>query len=155
MFSNGDRHASLTLDQLKEAVVGGVQDNPTKKQKFKGGSFNGAKADEPAFRFINVGMDKADAAELEALLTTGELGIDLLFGLVDDGYKCTFSRDKEHKRYTASITDKSDNSAWHNACITGSGKSALDAWHAVAFKHFVKASQDWANLSADSDAKYT
>jgi len=134
--------------------MGGQQDNKPAKQRFNKskGSFN--KSDEPEYRFINVALGTQDAEKLEALISSGELGIEYILELAAQGYKCSLGSDKEHQRYVATITDKSPDSPFRNAGITGSGATPIDAWHSVAFKHYVLGSEDWTNFASPSSSKY-
>jgi hypothetical protein len=124
------------------------------KRKFKGGKNDYSKPDQPAFRFINIELTKEQKSDLKALVETGEFGYSALHDLHGNGFKVTLSSSDDGKRYTCSITDKSPNSAFWNACITASGSTPLNAVNALLYKHYVVANEDWANISVEDLSEY-
>lgn len=104
------------------------------------------KAAQPAFRFINHNLVKADEEWLEAAELETEFPLALMLELALEGYKVSIGLDSKNATYVASITDRAEGGAFYNACLTGRGGSPLDAWYAVAYRHFKVAEGDWSVL---------
>jgi hypothetical protein len=117
---------------------------PQKKRK--------AKTDErqkPKFRFIQHDLSKSEKEHLWGMDAEAEFPIDRVLELVAEGYSVKISHDEYHHCFTASFTDASAGSPFENSCLTGRGSSPVDAWHAVAFRHFHLAAEDWAYFVLD------
>jgi len=128
--------------------------NAKQERKDAGRSKSRSKPQEPEFEYLNVDLTAKDSERLEALVDSGEFPLAGILELSSMGYKFSLSPDKEHKRFVASLTDKSPDSAFWNKCLTGSGATALDAWHSVAYKHYTIAGGDWADLPHSTGGRY-
>lgn len=102
------------------------------------------KASKNDFRFINHSLSKSDEEWLEAADLDAEYDFTLVCDLVAEGYKFSLSHDERNQTYVASLTDRAEGSAFYNSCLTGRGASAIDALHALLYRHVHLAQGDWA-----------
>lgn len=110
-----------------------------RKRKARKGTTNAKE-----FRFVNYSLSQKDKEWLAAADLDAEFPLSSFGDLVTAGYKLGFSLDDKNNTYVASITDRSEGSAFYNACLTGRGATPLDAWFSVCYRHLVVAQGDWA-----------
>lgn len=101
--------------------------------------------------FLRVYLGADDKLWLEEHELATDLPYDAVFALVSQGYKVSFAPDRHHNRAICSIIDKRPGSETENCCISGSGADAIDAWYAVAYRHYVLLGEDWSAVNRDGD----
>ncbi len=99
--------------------------------------------------FLRIHLDGDDKLWLDENDLNARFPTQLIFDLVEVGYKVSFTQDQNHQRYICSLVDKGRDSATQNCCISGSGATVLDAWHSLAYRHLVKLESDWSTLDRD------
>jgi hypothetical protein len=107
------------------------------------------------FRFINHSFSVEDVRWLEAADLGVEFPLASAFDLVAEGYKLGFSADAKNHTFVCSLTDRSEGSVFFNACLTGRGATPLDAWYALAYRHFQLSQEDWKFFGDSGDASPT
>lgn len=106
-------------------------------------------------RFLPINLESDDKLWLEAHDLGVEFPLSTILDLAEGGFKVSLSPDKENNRFICSLVDKGRDETTRNTCISGSGATALDAWYAVAYRHFIKLESDWATLAGDGDGDTT
>lgn len=102
------------------------------------------------YKFINVHLVKADTEWLEKADLSHELGIERVLGLVQEGYKFSLNEDPKNLSFVASLTDKRPGSPSANHILTGRGATPIDAWYALAYRHYMLAEADWTNIMSEA-----
>lgn len=108
-------------------------------------------------RFLPLNLDVDDAAWLESHDLGTEFPLTIILDLAESGYKVSVAPDKANHRCICSLVNRKGDTLTNNTCISGSGADALDAWHALAYRHFVKLGEDWTSLAGDGtgeESKY-
>lgn len=95
-------------------------------------------------KFINYRLDDADKAWLAEADLVQEYPLQRMFSLVEEGYKLSVSPASEGRSAIVSITDTEVSSPFYNHTLSGFGTNPIDAWYALAYRHFTKAEGDWA-----------
>lgn len=113
----------------------------------KAGSSDGRFSD---YRFINIHLVKADVEWLEKADCEAEFPLSRIFGLVQSGYKFSLNEDAKNLSFVASITDVRESSPSSKHILTGRGATPIDAWFALAYRHFVLAEGDWTNIMSEA-----
>lgn len=103
------------------------------------------------FRFINYNLTTTDLDDLAEYDLETEFPLERSLELVAEGYKLSFSNDERNQSFICALTDKRESSEFFNACVTGRGATAYDAWCALAYRHFVVAADGWAALGDSPD----
>lgn len=101
-------------------------------------------------KFINYRLDDADKAWLASCDLVQEFPLQRMFDLVAEGYKLSISPAVEGRSSIVSITDTEQSSPFYLHTLSGFGANPLDAWYALAYRHFTKANGDWAVLGGVS-----
>lgn len=101
-------------------------------------------------KFINYRLDESDKAWLAACDLVQEYPLQRLFDLAEEGYKLSISPPTESKSAIVSITDTEPTSPFYHHTLSGFGANPVDAWYALAYRHFTKAAGDWAIFGAVS-----
>jgi len=104
--------------------------------------------------FIKCDLVKADEQQLEALDQSGEFTAEGVEVLVTDGYKYGLGATSDGGGFIATLTDKSPNSPFYNHCLSGRGRTAIDARNALLYKHLYKLQGDWANAQTGSVSQW-
>jgi hypothetical protein len=120
-------------------------------EKKKNAKSNGTAPATPKFRFVNYTLNKEDLERLKSLDLDTEFPLELSLDLVMEGYKFSLAYHEQNSTYTASITDRVPGGAFENACLTGRGATALNAWHALAYRHFALSQEDWSFFGDGQD----
>lgn len=107
---------------------------------------------EREFEFVNYTLTSADKEWLERADCGAEFPLDSVLELVHEGYKFSLSPDVKNASYVASITDREQASEHFNRCLTGRGATPIDAWHALAYRHFVVARDGWHVFASSGNA---
>jgi hypothetical protein len=113
-----------------------------KRSKGTSGSGSGLSRD---YWFINVQLGKDDKEQLQNSDLTTEFPLSSILALADEGYKFSIKKDEHNQTYVASLSDSRDGSDTFGGILTGRGATGLNAWYALAYRHFVILESDWAN----------
>lgn len=113
-----------------------------KGSKRAGGAGSGLSRD---YWFINVQLGKDDKEQLQTTDLTAEFPVSAIFALADEGYKFSIKKDEHNQTYVASLSDSRDSSDTFGGILTGRGATGLNAWYALAYRHFVILESDWTN----------
>lgn len=111
------------------------------------GTVTGGRAAFGGYKFLEVALSSTDKERLSALDGEAEFPLTGLGGLIEQGYKVSFSQDSRNQSYIASLTDNNPSSAFHKHILTGRGESATHAWVALCYKHFYLAAENWENIA--------
>jgi hypothetical protein len=115
------------------------------KKRSNEGRGNG-KGSMPDTVFLRVPLSENDKEWLEKADCRLEFPPDLLFSLVATGYKVSLAPDAKNNCFIATLTDKVPNSPTFNCCISSRGSSPVNAWYALAYRHFQKLGETWDGL---------
>lgn len=119
----------------------------------KKGSTDGrsAKGNGWGIQWVNYDLRPEDKERLEDPDLVGELQGFNVDDLVVQGFKYSLAADAKNSCYVASLTDKSDDSAFHNHCLTGRGATPAAARISLLYRHLVLADGDWSVLHKAQD----
>jgi len=93
--------------------------------------------------FINISLGEAEKDELGELHQRGVFALELVFDLVQEGYKVSFSEDSKNHSYICSLSDCREDSPSFKHTLTGRGATPAAAFSACCYKHFNIARKDW------------
>jgi len=110
------------------------------KEKKSNGSFGD-------YIFIKHELAKADTGWMEAANLAEEYPLERMFDLVSEGYKISFSPDFANMSIICTATDKQENSAFYKHILSGRGRTPIDAWYSLAYRHFHFSQGDWSVFS--------
>lgn len=105
------------------------------------------------YKFIQHKLTTRDVEELEALNGNTEWPLARILDLVEEGYKVSFSPDFNHMSIVVTATDKQEHSPFFKHTLSGRGATPIDAWHSLAYRHYVLAAGDWSYFGLQSDSK--
>lgn len=105
------------------------------------------------YKFIQHKLTTRDMSELEALNGGAEWPLARVLDLVAEGYKVSFSPDFNHMSIVVTATDKQEHSEFYKHTLSGRGATPLDAWHSLAYRHYVLAAGDWSYFGLQSDSE--
>ena len=103
-------------------------------------------AKSQGYKFINYRLSAQDERNLEAMDVAVEFPLTLALDLVAEGFKLSINSDPKNHSYVASLSDTNPSSAFYQHILTGRGSTPIDAWIALAYRHYVAAEQDWSNI---------
>jgi len=95
------------------------------------------------YTFVNINLSKVDKEWLANADLAAEFPPEWLFDLVQEGFKISVNEDQKNNTYVCSITDVREKSETHKCILSGRGTTALNAWYAVAYRHFRVAETNW------------
>lgn len=98
----------------------------------------------PEFRFIDHDLTVEEKDELRALDLDTELSPMMVFDLVDAGFTVKLAPDKKGGGVRCHLMDSDVDGSGDTFCLSGRGSQAVNAWYAVAFRHYVLAQEDWS-----------
>lgn len=101
------------------------------------------------FKFINVRLSSDDKAWLAAADLQIEFPLLSVLELVSQGYKFSLNEDIRNSSFVASLTDTREDSATHRSILTGRGATAINAWYALAYRHFHLLAGDWTTVASE------
>lgn len=93
-------------------------------------------------QFIDVPIDSDGARELQALVEADEFPLELQISLQSDGYRISAGKDKRSDGYRCSLIRDSEGDTY---MLSGWGSTPINAWFALAYKHFVLLGGEWEN----------
>lgn len=127
----------------KEEIAKGVRS--------KNGKRPAAKKQQAGFRFINPNITE-DVKRRVAAWAGAETEV---WGYVEDivgkGYKLGISFDGKNDCYIASVTDRTGNERFDQACFTVRGATCWDALVRALGLHYAVAQEDWTVLEQSVD----
>lgn len=94
--------------------------------------------------FVNCQMPSVERPKVTKFGENSDKVWGLVEGLLDNGYKLSWSFDRTRGAYVASLTCKSLDSKNFNQTLSAWSTGWYDALVAVLYKHFVYLSEDWA-----------
>lgn len=105
----------------------------------------------PPFQgYLNHNLSAMDKENLSAMDLHSEFPESAIFDLAHEGYKFSIRRDDKNNCFMASLLDADEASPNAGWCLVGRGANAVDAWHALAYRHFVVFSDGWVIGSTNS-----
>lgn len=102
-------------------------------------------------KFINISLtveQKKDLAQSEPLVA---FPLELLFDLVEEGFKVSLSEDKRNNSYRCSLTDGREGSPHEGFTMSGRGRYPAAAWASVCYRHYVICQQDWSTFQESDE----
>lgn len=102
-------------------------------------------------KFVPCNLDATDKVWLGEHDLGAEFPLSDILTLAEAGYKISISPDKDNHRFICSLVDKGGVGDSKNTCISGSGATPLDAWHSLAYRHFVKLGGDWLEIIREGE----
>lgn len=119
----------------------------------KRGSTSTAANSFGGYKFINISLGQAEKEELEELLSRSVFDLSLVFDLVQDGFKVSFSEDPEHHSFICSFTDTRKGSPTEKYILTGRGSSPVASFYAAYYKHVSVAGGNWVQYIERDNTK--
>lgn len=95
------------------------------------------------YRFVNVRLSADDKARLAETELAIEFPLAAILDLVAEGYKFSLKEDTKNSTFVASITDTREDTGTYRAILTGRGSTSLNAWYALAYRHFIMLPDGW------------
>lgn len=95
------------------------------------------------YRFVNVRLSADDKARLAETDLAIEFPLATILDLVAEGYKFSLKEDTKNGTFVASFTDTREGAPTYRAILTGRGSTSLNAWYALAYRHFVMLPDGW------------
>lgn len=95
--------------------------------------------------FVALELTEAQKIGAKALREDAERLYDNVFGMIDDGYKLTFSYDSYNGAYVCSVTCRDKGSANNGLTLTARGGSTISAMASLWYKHDVVLARQWGN----------
>ena len=105
------------------------------------------------FKFINHRLGSIDQERLQALDCAVEFPPVAIFDLATAGYKFSLTYDEKNQSFLCSLADINQESPFYQHILTGRGSTAINAWFALAYRHFLLCEGDWSAIhNPHSDA---
>lgn len=97
--------------------------------------------------YLNVNLSAEEELQFDAWYEAGSFALEMLFDLIDFGYKISFSEDEFNDGISVSIYAKSPKFNWAGWTLTGWASDVHEAAAYVFFKHHFVANQDWEQFT--------
>lgn len=97
--------------------------------------------------YLNVNLSPEQEAEFDAWFAAGSFTLDMLFEVMDMGYKISFSIDDYNDGISVAIYAKSTKLPWAGWTLTAWAATIEEAAAYVFFKHHFVANQDWEQFT--------
>lgn len=97
--------------------------------------------------YLNVNLSSEEELQFETWYESGAFDLDMLFNLMDMGYKISFNEDEFNDGISVSIYAKSTKLEWAGWTLTGWAATTHEAAAYVFFKHHFVANQDWMQFT--------
>lgn len=107
----------------------------------------------PAFQFVSSRLNSDDEAWLAQADLGAEFPLELVVREVQMGYKFSIREHKQGEQFVATLSDVREDSENYQRALSGWGATALDAWYALAYRHFIKHSDGWPEGNNDAPAR--
>lgn len=121
--------------------MGGKQDNPEPRRKGKGST----KQEKVTWLgFVEISLTEEDKAAIVDMPLNDKAAFDFIEGMVEDGYKVSFSEDTAHSSFIASATGQRPGNPNAGYTLAGRGPSVIGSLASLAYKHQQLCKQgDW------------
>jgi len=93
--------------------------------------------------YLNVNLSAEQEAEFDSWYAAGSFDIGLLFGMIDFGYKISFSEDEFNDGIAVSMYAKSSKLDWAGWTLTAWAGDLNEAAAFCFYKHWFVANQEW------------
>jgi hypothetical protein len=93
--------------------------------------------------YLNVNLSAEDDLQFDAWYGTGAFSLDMLFDVMDLGYKISFSIDDYNDGISVAIYAKSTKLDWAGWTLTAWAGTLHEAAALCFFKHHFVCNQDW------------
>lgn len=111
-----------------------------------------AKKSKPkGFHFIDYDLTAEEKSDLRATDALTEYPLDGLLELVENGFVVKIAGDNRGGGYRCHLMDDKVDGTGDTFCLSGRGSSPVNAWHALAYRHFTLAKEDWTRFIAQAE----
>lgn len=118
------------------------------KKGSKGAGSKRKPNDYGGYTFYNVGLSSDDKAWLADADRAVEFPLTEIISMVSEGYKFSLREDEKNNTFVASLTDLRSESPNNKVILSGRGSTAINAWHALAYRHMVLLVDGWGDVEA-------
>lgn len=130
----------LDMEQALEAVMGSAKKGAEKDKPFV---FKG---------FVNVNLTSQQKEQFRAWDYDDATAVDLMEGLLRNGYKCSGSWDSKFSAFIVTLTCKEPGDANYGLAMSGRAATLREAEAVTVFKHFAVLEQVWETpVESDED----
>jgi len=113
---------------------------PVKKAEWKG--------------YHKINLTNEQDAMFEDWVVSSGVSMVWLEGLIDDGYKVSFSFDEYHSGVSCALYCTDAKKEWAGYSLTAWGGNAGEAFYMICYKHYAIANQMWEIVPERSEKSY-
>lgn len=108
--------------------------------------------DTGGYTFINIHLSTADKARLAEVEVVEVYPLTYALDLAQEGYKFSLSEDARGGGFIATLTDRRPDSPSYKCILSGRGSTPVNAWGALAYRHYQLLGEDWSEQVPDGDS---